>query len=518
MDTPLDSHTAPAANEHRPTQAITPALLVTLALLSAVAPFATDLYLPAFPAMVADLDASATAVQLTLTAFLLGLAVGQLIFGPLSDRYGRVRPMLVGATVCVIASAATVFAPNVEVLIGARFAQGVAGAAGMVIGRAIIADLATGKAAARAFSLMMIVGGVAPVIAPLAGGFLVAPIGWRGALAVILALSTLMLLAVLLVIRETHTEHRRAALRESRATLGSPLRDLLGRAYLGHALAFCGAFATMMAYISASPFIYQTMMGLSAGQYGAMFGVNALALLSASALSARLASRVEVRKVAAVGVASITTATLVLLALALSDLPAGWLALPLLVIVGSMGLVFGNVTALALGAAPRAAGTASAVLGALQFGVAAAVSPLVSIAGENTAVPAAIVMLCTSTLAVAAYLVAGRPGRHHPEGDDAMTDAISLATVPTERAPRYGKQLVSHLGRRSVGTWNEADEAGSLVMGDGAADVSLTSTPSALIIEIRAGDEVIATYEDVVGRHLERFGDRDELTVEWVRA
>ncbi|BBY52262.1 Bcr/CflA family drug resistance efflux transporter [Mycolicibacterium arabiense] len=391
-----------------PTGTITPALLVTLALLSAVAPFATDLYLPAFPTMVDDLHTSATAVQLTLTAFLLGLAAGQLLFGPLSDRFGRVRPLLVGAAVCVVASATTVFAPTIEVLIGARFAQGVAGAAGMVIGRAIIADLASGKAAARAFSLMMIVGGVAPVIAPLAGGFLVGPIGWRGALAVILGLSTLMLLAVVLVVRETHTEHRRAQLRESRATLGSPLRDLLRRVYLGHAVAFCGAFATMMAYISASPFIYQSMMGLSAGQYGAMFGVNALALLGASALSARLIARVEVRRVAAVGMASIVTATVALLALALSPAPAGWLALPLLVIVGSMGLIFGNTTALALGAAPRAAGMASAVLGALQFGVAAAVSPLVSIAGEDTAVPAAIVMVCTSVLAVTSFAIAGR--------------------------------------------------------------------------------------------------------------
>ena len=203
----LTTDTAAAPTRAR---AITPALLVTLALLSAVAPFATDLYLAAFPAMVTDLHTTATAVQLTLTAFLLGLAAGQLLFGPLSDRFGRVRPLVVGAAVCVLASAATVFAPSIEILIGARFFQGVAGAAGMVIGRAIIADLASGKAAARAFSLMMIVGGVAPVIAPLAGGFLVGPIGWRGALAVILGLSTLMLVAVLLIVRETHTEHRRS--------------------------------------------------------------------------------------------------------------------------------------------------------------------------------------------------------------------------------------------------------------------------------------------------------------------
>ena len=405
MDT-LQSPTRPTAD-----RAITPALLVTLALLSAVAPFATDLYLPAFPTMVTDLHTTATAVQLTLTAFLLGLAAGQLLFGPLSDRYGRVRPLIVGASVCVLASAATVFAPSIELLVGARFVQGFAGAAGMVIGRAVIADLATGKAAARAFSLMMIVGGVAPVVAPLAGGFLVGPIGWRGALAVILGLSTLMLAAVLLVVRETHTEHRRTEMRSSRAALGSPMRDLLSRAYAGHVVAFCCAFATMMAYISASPFIYQSMMGLSAGQYGAMFGVNALALLGASALSAKLTVRHEVRRIASFGFVAIVVATVSLLILATSGVPAGWLALPLLVTVGSMGLIFGNTTALALGAAPRAAGTASAVLGAAQFGLAAAVSPLVSIGGEHTAVPAAIVMVVTSTLAATGFVVAGRRTR-----------------------------------------------------------------------------------------------------------
>ena len=157
-------------------------LLITLALLSAVAPFATDLYLPAFPAMVTDLHTSPTAVQLTLTAFLLGLASGQLVFGPLSDRFGRVKPLVIGAAVCVLASLAAVLAPSIEVLVAARFAQGLTGAAGMVIGRAIISDLATGRAAARAFSLMMIVAGVAPIVAPLAGGFLVEPLGWRGAI------------------------------------------------------------------------------------------------------------------------------------------------------------------------------------------------------------------------------------------------------------------------------------------------------------------------------------------------
>ncbi len=407
MATPVDT---PARTESAPR--ITVGLLVTLALLSAVAPFATDLYLPAFPEMVDDLHTSPTTVQLTLTTFLIGLALGQLIFGPLSDRYGRVRPLLIGAVVCVVASVVAALAPSIEVLIAARLAQGLTGAAGMVIGRAIISDLATGRAAARAFSLMMIVGGVAPIVAPLAGGFLVGPLGWRGALAIILALVVLMLITALIVIRETHTEERRTALRAEKLTAGSPLRQLLGCRYIGNVVAFGFAFAVLMAYISASPFVYQTMMGLSAAQYGAVFGVNAFGLLLVSALSARLSARTEPHVLAGAGLAVVTAASVVVLALAYTDLPAGWLALPLFAADAGMGLVFGTATALALSAAPRAAGSASAVLGATQFLLAAAVSPLVSVAGEHTAGPLGIVMVCCSVIACAGLALA----RNHTPG------------------------------------------------------------------------------------------------------
>lgn len=385
---------------------ITVALLVTLALLSAVAPFATDLYLPAFPRMVDDLQTSPTNVQLTLTAFLVGLAAGQLIFGPLSDRFGRVKPLVIGATICVAASVVAVLAPTIEVLIAARLAQGPTGAAGMVIGRAIISDLATGREAARAFSLMMIVGGVAPIAAPLAGGFLVEPLGWRGALAIILALVVAMLVAALVVIRETHTKERRARLQDEKISAGSPLRDLTSRTYVGNLLAFGFAFAVMMAYISASPFVYQTMMGLSSAQYGAMFGVNALGLLSMSALSARLTARREPRSIARIGLVAILVASLAVLALAVTQTPAGWLALPLFVAVSAMGLIFGNTTALALSAAPRAAGSASAALGATQFLLAAAVSPLVSLGGEHSAVPLGLVMASAALVAYLGFAVA----------------------------------------------------------------------------------------------------------------
>lgn len=391
-------------------RSITPALLGTLALLSALGPFAIDLYLPSFPDMVVDLNTSAPMVQLTLTAFLIGLALGQLTFGPLSDRFGRIKPLLTGAVLAVAASSVAVFAPTIEVLIGARFLQGFAGAAGMVIGRAIIADTATGKNAARAFSLMMIVGGVAPVVAPLVGGLLAGPVGWRGALAVILALTVLQLLAIVLVIRETHPPQRRADLRERRRTEGSPLRELGRRGYFGHALALCLSFAVMMAYISSSPFIYQSMIGLSAAQFGLAFAANSLALVAVSTLSARLVLTRDVRRLAGTGITTLWVSAAAFLALAASDANPGWLALPMLTLVASMGLIFGNTTALALGAAPRAAGTASAVMGAGQFLLAAAVTPLVGLAGTQTAVPAGITMLCAATLAAIAF-AAAKPAR-----------------------------------------------------------------------------------------------------------
>lgn len=397
---------AVTATPARPAAGITTPLLLVLGLLSAVAPFATDLYLPAFPQMTTELRTSATTVQLTLTAFLVGVTAGQLVFGPLSDRFGRVPPLVAGAVLCVVASAAAVVAPTVGVLIAARLLQGLGGAAGMVISRAVISDLATGKPAARAFSLMMIVGGVAPVVAPLLGGLLTGPIGWRGLLAVVLGLSVVMLVAVLAVVRETHLRERRDALRVERRTSGSALRALRSRTFLGYTAVFGFAFAVMMAYISASPFLYQEMIGFSTVQYGIAFGVNALALMGVSILSAKLTERRSVRGVLTLGIVLVLASTVAFAVLVAAGAPVVLLAVPLFTAVGSLGLVLGNATALALGAVPAAAGTASAVLGALQFGLAALVSPLVSVGGSGRAAPLAVVMLAAAVIAVLALLAA----------------------------------------------------------------------------------------------------------------
>ncbi len=391
--------------------ALTGTLLVILALLSAVAPFATDLYLPAFPTIASDLGTDATGVQFTLTAFLIGVAAGQLVFGPLSDRFGRRLPLLIGAIVFVLASLATVFAPTLGVLIAARVLQGLSGAAGMVLGRAVISDLATGPAAAKAMSLMMIVGGVAPVVAPLLGGVITEPLGWRGVLAVVLGIAVLMLAAVALGIRETLPRTRRDELAALKRATGSPLRALLSRRYLGYTLTFAFAFTVMMAYISASPFLYQSMLGLDELQYGLLFGLNAFALMATSAVSAKLVERIDPRRLIAIGLSGVGVGVAAFLCFALLAVPVWLLAVAVFAIVASLGFVFGNATALALGAVPGAAGSASALLGALQFALAAVVSPLVSIGGEQTAVPLAIVMAIAIAIAAIAFAAARPPAR-----------------------------------------------------------------------------------------------------------
>ncbi|WP_414941820.1 multidrug effflux MFS transporter [Amycolatopsis sp. cmx-11-51] len=362
-------------------------LLLVLALLASVAPFGIDLYLSAFPRMAVDLGTSDTAIQLTLTTFLLGLAAGQLIFGPVSDRWGRRGPLLVGSAVFVVASVLAVIAPTIAVLLAARLLQGLSAAAGMVIGRAVIADLATGRAAARAFSLMMIVGGVAPVVAPLLGSLLIEAIHWRGILGVLAGLAVAMLAGSAVMVRESLPKERRG-----RSDSGG-LRALRSRAYLSATVTLVFSFAVLMAYISASPFLYQTVIGMSAVGYGLMFALNALGLVLSSAAAARSLRRTEPRRVLTVGVSWLAGASAVLLVMSLLPISVAWLPVPIFFAVSSLGFILGPATAIALDAVPGAAGTGSAVLGAAQFGLAAVVSPLVGMGDGHTAMAVTIAVL-----------------------------------------------------------------------------------------------------------------------------
>lgn len=396
------------------------ALLLTLALLTGTAPFAIDLYLPAFPEMVEDLATTSAGVQLSLTTFLIGAGVGQLIFGPLSDRFGRRGPLVVGMGLYLGASVAVALAPTSALFVCGRFVQGLAGAAGIVISRTIIIDRARGAQAARYMSIVMLVSGIAPVIAPIVGSVLVSPLGWRGLMWIVAGLVGIGLVAVLLFVQETRprtiSDPGRGAPKVSTANA------LISRVYLGNMLAFVFAFATMMAYISASPFLYQSMMGLDEVGYGLMFGLNALALVIVGAVSARLTQRFRVATLARTGLLSNLAAIVVFTTLVLMGVNPIWLAAPILVAVGSLGLVFGNTTALALAAVPAAAGLGSALLGMLQHLLAGAVAPLTGIAGEHTALPLALTMLVASASANLAFAISTTPTTYARETIPAATE------------------------------------------------------------------------------------------------
>lgn len=371
--------------------------LIVLASLGAVAPISTDLYLPGFPALGDDLDVSASAVQLTLTAFLVGMAFGQLVMGPISDRYGRRRPMVASSVVCVVAAVVCALAPNLGVLVAGRLVGGFAGAGGMVIGRAVIADLVTGRAAAKAFTLVMTVGGVAPVLAPLIGSLLSQVVSWRGLLWTVAILCGAVLVGVVVVLGETRPPQARTAGETS--YVAAIRRVVRTRAYWPPVLTVSFGFAMMMGYISASPFLFQNVVGLSAIGYGVLFGVNAVGLIVAGWISGKAVERVEPARVVRFCVTVQLLATLVLVGLAIAGAPTWLLPLPIFVAVTTIGGLMGNSAAIAMSQVREVAGSGSAVLGFLQFALGAAVSPLVGLGGEDSAVVPALVMVTASAIA-----------------------------------------------------------------------------------------------------------------------
>ncbi|WP_078492509.1 multidrug effflux MFS transporter [Streptomyces yerevanensis] len=363
-------------------------LTATLALLSFVIPLSTDMYLPGFPAMARDLATDAAGVQLTLTAFLFGLAAGQLVLGPLSDRYGRRKPILIGTGICTLVTALCAVTPSLELLIGLRFLMGFSGAAGVVVGRAVVSDVASGTAAARIFGMLMALGGIAPIVAPLAGGAMVnGSGGWRTVFLVLAGATALMFLAALLLVPESlPAEHRHAG--GIGVTLKAAVSVLTDRFYLGYTLAFCFASATLFCYIAASPFLLQNVLGLSVGEASMAFSVGALTATASSAAATRLVSRYGSRLLLKTGLAVLLVSSAVaLLVTATGNLNRVW-ALGL-VGIGFLGLgqVFATATALALERVPHAAVTGSAVLGTLQSVLGAAVAPLMGVAGGHTVMP-----------------------------------------------------------------------------------------------------------------------------------
>jgi MFS transporter, DHA1 family, multidrug resistance protein len=378
--------------------------VAVLGALSAFGPISIDFYLPGLPQLTSDFDAPASAGQLTLTACLLGLAVGQLVFGPLTDRLGRRPPLLAGLAVYLVASVACAFAPSIWVLIGLRLVQGLSGSAGIVVARSVVRDLVSGVEAARLFSILMVVIGVAPILAPILGGVLLHVTSWRGLFAILAAVDGCILFASARWLPETLPPERRRRAGEPGVGFLELVHD---RFFLAYSVVMGLAFAAMFSYIAGSTFVLEDIHGVSPQVYGLIFAVNALGITAASQLNRAMLGRHTPRRMLLAGVTAQAVAATTLLVIVL----AGGIGLTgilpcLFVSVASIGLVIPNATALALTDYPHAAGRASALLGMLQFTFGALAAPLVGIAGSDTAVPMALLMAAFGIGALATLLLA----------------------------------------------------------------------------------------------------------------
>lgn len=389
-------------------------LVAVIVLLGTVGPLATDMYLPAFPMVARDLHTGQGPLALTLTAFFGGMGAGQLIGGPVSDQIGRRHPIIWGTIGTLLASAACALAPSIGVMLVARFAQGFCAGWAMVIGRAVLVDLAVGPQLIRVMNLIMAIGSIAPLVAPLLGALLIETLGWRYSFWAIAVMAALQLAGCLMVVPESLPPERRHA--GGLARFGRNAANLVQRrVYFGYLLV--GAFAGigLFAYVTQSPLVFQTLNGLSPTQYSLVFACNSGGIVIATSLSARLAGRVPTRRVALLGMLVQLAGGLVLLgSTALLSTPL-WLAWPAcFCLTFGQGLIGGNVGAMASAEAPDMAGTASALLG-VAMSVAAAGSPaLVNLIGPSTAWPVSTLMVVAPMLCLFAFLVVARPRSTSP--------------------------------------------------------------------------------------------------------
>jgi len=378
--------------------------VVVLGLLSTFGPLSLDLYLPSLPQLADDLNTSTSVAQLSITACLVGLAVGQLVAGPLSDRLGRRRPLIVGLVAFLLASVACALAPSAVILVALRLIQGLAGAAGIVISRAIARDLYSGRALMIFFSRLLLVAGLAPVIAPILGGQLSRIMSWRGIFGVLAGFGGLLLAAGFFGLQETLPAERRVV-GGFRRTLQGYSTLLHDRFFVGCALSSGLAGATMFAYIAGSTFVLQRIYGMSPQGFSLVFGCISLGLVGAAQGGARLALVWPLPRVLGFGLAINLLGATALLLTVVNDLPLPALIGALVIMVCAVGLIFPTANALAMADYPDLAGTASSLQGLSQFLFGAVAAPLVGIAGEQTALPLGIVAISVSACALTSFSV-----------------------------------------------------------------------------------------------------------------
>lgn len=382
-------------------------MIVVLGGLSALGPLSIDAYLPGVPRVTSALDAGPTAVQLTLTACVIGLAVGQLVIGPVSDALGRRRPLLACLTGFFFASLACVAAPSIAVLIGARLVVGISGAGGVVIARAMVRDLFTGAEAGRVYSDLSAIVTAAPVFAPLAGAGILLFADWRAIFVALAAIGAVLLAAALLLTEETLPAEGRASKALGR-TAGNIVVLLRHRPYISFVLAGGLGFGALFSYISASSFVYQDHFGMSAQLYAVLFATNGFALMSSYLVNSRLVASVGSERLLRYGLGGLTLGSCAIALEVLADLGPALVLPTLLFTVSNVGFVIANSVTLAMAGEASRAGTAAALFGLFQFSVGAGVAPLVGVAAPSP-VPMGLTMAAAATLALTVYL--SRPPR-----------------------------------------------------------------------------------------------------------
>ncbi|WP_410769092.1 multidrug effflux MFS transporter [Fontibacillus sp. BL9] len=378
--------------------------------LSAFGPLSLDMYLPALPKMADDLNTSAPMVQLSLTACLLGLALGQLIVGPLSDTRGRRSPLIVSMAAYAISSVLCVFAPNAAILNLLRFIQGLSGSAGIVLSRAVVRDMYSGSELTKFFSLLMLINGAAPILAPIFGGQLLTFTSWRGVFAVLTVIGVLMLLSVLFGLPETLPKERRQSggFHETLSTFSRLTRD---RLFIGYCLCQGLISAAMFGYISGSSFVLQNLFHVSEQTFSLIFAMNGLGIIFASQITGRLAGRISESSLLRFGIGLAALASLVLLGGILLDGGLAAVLIPLFFVVSCVGIVGTASFTLAMQNQQDSAGSASALLGLLPYILGAAVAPLVGLGGDQTALPMALVIAIADVGAVLCYVFLVMPVR-----------------------------------------------------------------------------------------------------------
>ncbi|WP_311878044.1 multidrug effflux MFS transporter [Microbacterium forte] len=393
---------------------VLPALLL---LLTVFGPISMDLYLPALPALTAELDAATSVAQLTVTACLIGLAAGQLIAGPVSDRYGRRGILLIGIVAYIVTSTLCAISPTVELLIAARFVQGLAGGVGIVIAQSAGRDVFSGRELIRFYARLTVVGGFAAVVGPLLGGLLNTIIDWRGLFVFLAVIGTAILIAALARFRETLPIEARTTggLTRTLSDYRTLLRD---RVFVGAVLNQGLMYAALFAYLSGATFVLQDIYGLSPLGYALAFGANSAGFMVFGHLAGRFSERGHVHAVLAAGVAVATAGAIGLLAAGLVPMPLWVVLASLFALAAGVSISSPPATTLALIGYPQIAGTASSLLGMVRFGFGGIAAPLVGVAGALSILPLGVVTVTTTALAAVALVLIGtaqgRAARHSP--------------------------------------------------------------------------------------------------------